>query len=285
MQRVPPGVFDTARNPVLPLAAAFAAVCGIGATRHPVQGIVVEVDRAQGLMLVSHRAIPGYMPAMVMPFRAEKPAQLDALRPGSRVAFDLIAGKHSSKARNIRLEQGAPAAAKNEDTFQIPVPANLLKLDAAVPDFALTDQDGREVRLSQFRGRVVVINFVYTRCPLPDVCPRLAAHFAYVHRKLRDRVQLLTITVDPTYDTSSVLKEYARRWNADGEHWRFLTGDEARIHEAGGLFGVVFWPEEGAITHTSATAILGADGRLRALIEGSAYRPEQLKDLVENQLR
>jgi protein SCO1/2 len=243
------------------------------------------VDRVQGLFVVSHRAIPGFMPAMVMPFRADPPSQLNELRPGARVTFDLVVDKKTSRARRIRLE-GAPAsAASNEDDFKMPAAANQLAIGSEVPDFALTDQDGHQVRLSHFQNQVVAIQFVYTRCPLPDVCPRLAAHFAFLHRKLRDQVQLLTITLDPTYDTPTVIKDYAGRWKADDPHWRFLTGAEERIREVAGRFGVVFWPEEGAITHTSSTAIIGKDGRLKALVEGSSYRPEQLLDLVSSYLR
>jgi len=244
---------------------------------------VLEVDRAQGLMVVSHRPVPGFMPAMVMPFRVAKVGQLDGLKPGSRVVFDLEVGKKRTVAKNVRFDGGASSSSTEE--FRIPVPPNLLKIGDPVPDFELTDQDGRTVRLSQFLQRGVVIQFVYTRCPLPDVCPRLAASFAYLHQRLGNRVQLLTITVDPSYDKPEILREYAQRWRADGENWRFLTGaDETAIQRIGGLFGVVFWPEEGAVTHTSATAIIGADGRLKALVEGSNYRAGQLKDLVEQQL-
>jgi protein SCO1 len=257
------------------------------AETHKVEGLVVEVDRAQGLLVVSHRPIPGYMPAMTMPFRADKPGQLSGLTPGSRVTFDLEVGKKRSLAKNIRIAGSQPAAPGTEE-FTIPVPKNQLKLGDPVPDFELVDQEGRAVRLSQFlqKGTGVVIQFVYTRCPLPDVCPRLAASFAYLHRQLGSKVQLLTITVDPSYDRPEILKEYAQRWRADGDHWRFLTSgeDEATIQRVGGLFGVVFWPEEGAVTHTSATAIVGRDGRLLALVEGSSYRAGQLKDLVEQRL-
>lgn len=253
------------------------------AAKYKVEGIVVEVDRAQGIAVISHKPVPGYMPAMVMPFRAERPRELQDLQPGMAVTFDLIVDRGKSRARNIRVAGVERAVDPAE--FQIPKPANALAVGAEVPDFELVDQNGRGVRLSQFRGRTVAIQFVYTRCPLPDVCPRLAAHFAFVHRKLGSRVQLLTITVDPGYDTPEVLQAYAARWRADGLHWRFLTGAEDRIQTTGGLFGVVFWPEEGAVTHTSSTAVIGADGRLKAILLGSDHRAEQLLDLIERQLR
>jgi protein SCO1/2 len=148
----------------------------------------------------------------------------------------------------------------------------------------LTDQSGRAVHLADFRGKVTALDFIYTRCPLPDVCPRLSSNFAYASRHLSN-VQLLSITIDPRYDTPAVLTEYAHRWSANGQSWRFLTGAEDRVHEIAGMFGLIYWPEEGTLTHTVATAVISRDGKLAAIIEGSNYRPEQLRDLIEHSMK
>lgn len=259
------------------LAAIFLLAAMAQAKTHRVEALVLEVDRAQGVMLVSHREVPGVMPAMVMPFHADPPSQLNGLKPGARIGFEFRAG--SSKAFRIRLLDVASTA-----DFAMPTAQNAVSVGGIVPDFTLTDQNGTPVRLSQF-DKPVLVSFVYTRCPLPEVCPRLAANSAYLHRKFGDRLQILTITLDPTYDTAAVLRDYAKRWRADGVNWRFLTADEATIQTVAGYFGVVFWPEEGAITHTSSTAILGPDRRLRAVVSGSSFRAEQLRDLVEKHLR
>ncbi|BDC51210.1 electron transporter [Bryobacterales bacterium F-183] len=246
--------------------------------KHRVEALVLEVDRAQGVMLVSHREIPGVMPAMVMPFHVRPASQLDTLRPGSRITFDFRTG--SSQATGIQL---LDLAAPTTD-FVMPKATNALRIGDLVPDFQLTDHTGQTVRLSDIR-KPTLISFIYTRCPLPEVCPRLAANSAYLHRRFGDRLQILTITLDPTYDTVPVLNNYANRWRADGKHWRFLTGDERSIQKVAEHFGIVFWPEEGAITHTSATAIIDPDRKLRAVVTGLSYRPEQLRDLVEKHLR
>jgi len=214
------------------------------------------------------------MPAMTMPFRVATREDLSKLQPVSRVSFDLAVGKKESVARHVKVR---------ETKLEVPVasPANRLAIGAAVPDFSLTDQAGRTVRLGDFAGRVVAVDFIYTRCPLPDVCPRLSANFAYLNKRVPE-VALLSITIDPQFDTPAVLGEYARRYGSDGDRWRFLTGSMERIKEVAGLFGLIYWPEDGSITHTVATGIIGRDGKLAALIEGSSYRPEQLRDLVES---
>ena len=223
-------------------------------------------------MVVSHRPIDGYMPAMTMPFRVAAREDVSKLQPGSRVAFDLQVGKTDSIARHVKVRE-------TKLEVPVPAPANRLSIGAAVPDFSLTDQSGRVVRLRDYAGRVVAVDFIYTRCPLPDVCPRLSANFAYLNKRVPD-VALFSVTIDPQFDTPEVLAEYARRYGSDGERWRFLTGSMEQIREVAGLFGLIYWPEDGSITHTVATGIIGRDGKLAALIEGSSYRPEQLRDLV-----
>src|SRR6185369_6694024 len=149
------------------------------AKTYSVDGIVVAIDAASCTLLVSHRAIAHYMPAMLMPFRAETAAELAPLHPGARIVFDLEVTKSQSVARNIR-STGAPDVA-------IPPPAEKLAVGSALPDFQMTDQHGRTIRTPDLRGKVVAIDFIYTRCPLPDVCPRLSANFALLQRQFRDQ--------------------------------------------------------------------------------------------------
>lgn len=254
------------------------------ARRYPVEGLVIGVDPAERTILVSHRAIAGLMPAMTMPFHVAPREDLARITPGTRIDFQLGVGKRQAVARKLRPRITRLEGISGEP-IRVPAPLNQTPLGEKVPEFTLTDQAGRVVRLPDFAGRVIVIDFIYTRCPLPDVCPRLSAHFAYLAKRLRGRdLTLLSITLDPTYDVPEILTEYARRWQADGETWRFLTGTTEQIRHVAEMFGLVYWAEEGSITHTSATAVIGREGRLVALVEGSSYRPEQLRDLVEHAL-
>jgi protein SCO1 len=243
------------------------------AHRYPVEGIVVETKPDQRQMVVAHRPIEGYMPAMTMEFRVGRGIDLAKLTPGTRVSFELKVGKSASVAEKVRVLETI------NDVNLPKAPVNRVLIGHKVPSFSLVDQAGKTVRLSEFLGRVVVVDFIYTRCPLPDVCPRLSANFASVSKKLRD-VEFLSITIDPEYDTPAVLSEYARRWQA-GESWKFLTGTADQIRDVAGLFGLIYWAEEGSITHTVATAVIGRDGTLAAKIDGAGYRPDQLMALIE----
>ena len=234
------------------------------AHRYTVDGLVVSVNPAARSALVSHREIKGYMPAMCMPFRFDK---LDGLTPGAHVSFELRSGK----ATRVRLLK--------QDLGEIRLPAPAIRTGVSVPDFELTDHLNRPTSLSSFRGRVVVIDFIYTRCPLPEVCPRLSTNFARLQKRFVGReVTLLSVTVDPQFDTPLVLADYARRYRANPDQWRFLTGD---IRPVAAMFGLLFWAEDYAITHSNSTAVIDRNGKLAALVEGSGYTAEQLADIVE----
>ena len=249
----------------------WVAAIPLLARTYAVDGIVVALDPAARTMLVSHRPIPGYMPAMVMPFHVAASSDLASLHPGSRVQFDLAVDRQHSLARNVRVTGQSEVR---------PAPA-AIPIGAPLPDFRLNDQNGRTVTAADLQGHVVAIDFIYTRCPLPDVCPRLSANFALLARRFAGRVVLLSVTVDPDYDTPTILAAYARRWNADPHTWRFLTGDVAPLAAA---LGEVYWFDEGSIGHNSMTSIFGREGRLVAVVEGAAHRPDQLADLISRQL-
>jgi protein SCO1/2 len=257
------------------LAAAAAGLLLSSCARHyRAQGIVLAVDRAAQKMTISHRAIPGYMEAMAMPFAVESAKDLENLAPGSRIDFELKVNRTASKVRHIRVKQAAL------DDVPIPKAEGRVAIGDAMPDFTLTDQDGGAVSLSSFRGQLVAVDFIYTRCPLPDVCPRLSANFARLQKRFGSKIALVSITLDPEYDSPAVLAEYARRYGADSRIWRFLTGPPEQVQKVAGHFGVVYWPEENAITHTSTTALIDTDGRLAASVEGSSFTSQQLIDLV-----
>jgi protein SCO1/2 len=266
-------IWQVCATAIITLASAAA----LAAKSYPVDGIVVALDPASRTMLVSHRPIAKYMAAMMMSFRVGDARQIAGLYPGARIQFDLVVDKDRSIARNVRKLVGGDV--------EIPPPAEKLSIGEALPEFRLTDQEGRESGTAELRGKVVAIDFIYTRCPLPDVCPRLAANFAALQRRFpqamgRD-LMLLSVTVDPEFDTPAVLADYARRWAADSRGWRFLTGDVAKL---AAQLGEVYWSDEGSIGHNSTTSIIGRDGRLAAVVEGSNWRIDQLEHLIAHEL-
>jgi protein SCO1/2 len=269
-------------------AASLAALIVLGtgvlagcAHRFNVEGVLLKsaVDRRE--ITVSHEPIPGFMDAMVMPFKVRKPDLLPALNPGERIRFRLVVTRDGSFAEGVQVLSPARPDAGLLRSPAVPV---LTPIGGGVPDFTLVDGFGKRLALSDLRGQVVLVSFIYTRCPLPDYCPLQMANFKQVKAQLGDRVgrevTLLTITFDPRYDTPEVMARYGNGYGADGKGWSLLTGTPQEIQHVTEIFGLEFWPEEGLITHTLQTAVIDRDGRLYATLDGKDYTVDQLVDVV-----
>ena len=266
----------------LVVAAAAVSAC---ATTHQATGLVVRVDPATAILTVSHDEVPGVMDEMVMPFSVRNPSQMTAIRPGDRVAFRLVVAKAASHIDRIRLLSAAPG---DQGLITTPAVSTLVPVGATVPDFALVNQHGAPVTLAALRGRVVVVTFIYTRCPLPDYCPRMIRNLDAVRERFDARLgrdlALLTVTFDPQYDTPERLARFAESHHADVEGWHFVTGDAQGIKQVCEAFGVEYWPDSGLITHTLQTAFVDRDGRLAAAVEGKDFTGRQIADLVQTVL-
>jgi len=277
---------------------AFAAHAS-PSQRYPAKGLVLAVDRSHRTIGVSCQPIQDFNGARIQHLWVRSPAELEPLHPGSMIDFTLVVGNNSASAEEIRIHhfqntEQEPMAAQQmtilqalvaPDSASAPAPA----IGQTVPDFFLVDQRALPVRLSQFRGAVVAISFIYTTCPLPNFCFRLSNNFGVLKQRFANRLGqdlfLLSITFDPVHDRPEVLSNYARTWQAtDIPGWRFLTGDVSQIRRVCQMFDVNFWQDEAFMTHTLHTVLLDRDGRLVANLEGNEFTADQLGDLVETLL-
>jgi protein SCO1/2 len=262
----------------LALLALLGSSC---ASSYQARGLVLRVDPAASTVTVSHDAILGYMGAMVMPFAVRDRRALQDVHPGDVIEFRL---RPKSSGTEIDRLKHLSAAGADAGLTMTPSIAALVKVGESVPDFTLTDQHGASMSLSSLRGSVVAITFIYSRCPLPDYCPRMVANFAEVRNRYRERLghdlTLLTVTFDPKYDTPEVLKNFAARYGGNTPGWHFLSGSPESIAAVCASFGIEYWPDQGLITHTLQTAVIDREGRLRASVEGRGFSGRQIADLV-----
>jgi len=279
------------------LAGLLAGASALAADKeYAVTGLVLTVDAPSRTFVVSHEKIAGLMDAMAMPFEVRDARELQGLVPGASVEFTLEVGEQAAYATKVRirryqsLEQD-PATARRLAlmTRLTGVSQPALAVGARVPDFTLIDQTRTPVALSSLAGKVVALNFIYTRCALPQFCLRVTNNFGVLQKRFprelgRDLV-LLTITFDPMQDTPEVLAKYAAQWKADARTWHFLTGEVDAVRRISALFGLDAFPDEGLINHSLRTAIIDRRGTLAASIEGNQYTPEQLGDLVHVALK
>ena len=268
------------------------------AQKYSASGLVLRVDPSHRTIFVSCESIPGYMDAMIMPISVRDSKTLAGLAPGVMVDFTLVVEKKASYAESIYvrdfedLEQ-QPLAARRlkiiEDLDSAKsLGTSVLKIGQRLPSVVLTDQNRKEIDLAGFAGKVVLVNFIYTHCPLPDYCFRLSNNLGNVQRRFKQQMGrdliLFSVTFDPINDQPEVLASYARTWNAD-PNWHFLTGAVPEIRRVCNMFGVNFWPDEAELMHSLHTVIIDQQGKLAANLEGNQFTVRQLGDLVQSILQ
>jgi protein SCO1/2 len=258
--------------------------------------LLLAVDPSHHTITVSCKEIPGYMEPMVMSFRVKDSTLPDGLQPGVTVDFTLTVDKDTSFAEGVRVRpfeslELDPTEARRlklveNASSSKPPSAEVLRAGEPVPDFRLTDQNLAHVSLSQFRGKIVAMTFVYTRCPLPDYCVRLSNNFGVLQRRFKSRmgrdIVLLTVVIDPVHDQPAELNSYARTWKADSRSWHFLTGPVADIQRICRAFDMSFYPDEGLFVHSFHTVVISRSGRLAANLDGNNFTSQQLGDLVQS---
>ena len=273
---------------ILALVACFATLLA-GCSRHAsgnaqryeLKGTVVSVDQRGETVTIAHQEIPGYMEAMAMPFKPRDHWVLDQAQPGNRLQATLVVDGLRSWLEDVVIMQDAADNGVASTSSVEPQPG------AAVPDFTLTNQNGKRIALNDYRGRALVVTFIYTRCPLPDYCPLVTNHFAEIIKAMKNdaalvnQAHLLSISVDPEYDTPQVLREYGAKYTGESgaatfSHWEFATGKADEIKQAATWFGLQYWPEEGQIVHSLRTAVIAPDGKLVKLYHGNDWQPAEI---------
>jgi protein SCO1 len=249
-----------------------------------VKGMVRELDPAHRSVRIEHEAIPGFMPQMTMPLEVKDTNELAGLLVGDAVSFRMLVTDQEGW-----IDQIARIAPTNVTLKPHPRPAvretrlvESLKVGDPVPDYRFTNELGRAISLSQFKGRALALTFIFTRCPYPNFCPRMSGHFQEVCRKLAGRADgpknwhLLSISFDPDYDTPPVLKAYAERYQYDSSHWNFATGAMIDVDAITEQFGMFFAPEGPFFSHNVRTAVIDPQGRVRRIFPGNDWTVDDL---------
>jgi protein SCO1/2 len=264
-------------------AALVIAGCGRAsdapAREYQLHGQILAVRPERSEVVIKHEDINGFMPGMTMPFKVKEGALLEGKAPGDLVTATLVVGEVEAHLRT--LEKTGHAALT---TPAPPPPPDIREPGQMLTDAKLVDQNGAPASLSAYRGHRVAMTFIYTRCPLPEFCPLMDRHFAAVQKTIASTpaladVRLVTITLDPAFDTPAVLKPYAAARGADPKIWSFLTGDPADVNAFGSQLGIYVEhnPQSAIdITHNLRTVVIDPDGRLVKVHNGNSWTPSEL---------
>ena len=254
-----------------------------GEKRYPLTGEIVSANPGRKTLTVTHDDIKGFMPGMTMEFRVTR-GDLENARPGQRIRAELVV-----RGNELSLEKIWPDDAQT--TRAIAAAANALTQDTVMrgkeayreigenlPEFTLLDQEGRAISASRFRGRQVVLNFIFTRCPIANMCPAATLRMMDLQKAARAagaaNFELVSISLDPEYDTPGVLKEYAEARGIDTVNFSFLTGPDAAVRQLLAQLGVIREFEGATIKHTLATVLINEQGRIAYRVDGSTWRVE-----------
>lgn len=286
------------RRPLLLAGALAVLMAGAGCHKHGgptatgqdaksvkhymLRGRVVQVDAKGNTVTIQHEAIPELMGAMTMPYKVKDPNVLTELHPGDRLTATLV----DVDDRDFYLDDIVITVQANSDykpavQYHVPEPGD------EVPDFALLNQSGKTIHLRQFRGKVLLVTFIYTRCPLSDYCPRMSRNFAEVDKTLAGdphlyaRSHLLSISFDPTYDTPKVLRSYGGAYTEqyskeNFSHWDFAAPAAKDLADVEQWFNVGVTPDNNQLTHSLSTLVIGVDGKIIKWYPTNDWKPADL---------
>jgi protein SCO1/2 len=255
--------------------------------RYPIKGIVVAVNKPDHTATIKHENIPGYMDSMTMDFKIKNNADLEVMKPGDQVTGTLVVDDVSSWIEVTAITEGGSQITPTTAVPGEPKPGD------QIPEFSLVNQDGKAIRLSQYKGKALALTFVYTRCPQPDQCTLMSNNFAAIDKDLQQqpdvyaKTHLLTVSFDPEYDTAKVMRSYGashtgRYSDETFDHWEFLTGTPEEVKRMAEYFGLRYFKDsstgEEQVIHSLRTAVIDPNGKLIKLYRGNEWKPIEVAD-------
>ena len=252
--------------------------------RYDLKGKVVAVEPDKHLVTIAHGDIKDYMPGMTMPFTDPNDSDFQILAVGDEITATLVIdGSHSWLDQVIITKESPDSSATTGITEA--------KAGDEVPDYALVNQDGKELRIHNYRGKALLLTFIYTRCPLPEYCTLMSNNFEEIDSQLKqqpevyEKTHLLSISIDPDYDTPKVLRSYGaahteRYSDETFSHWEFASGTKDQVKGIAQFFGLRYFAENDQIIHGLRTVIIAPDGKVSKVYRGNDWKPDEVvKDL------
>jgi len=288
------GTKDFFIKPFLCLLCLFVALCLLSCRRSgnekhfDLKGKVLVVEPDKRLVTVSHEDIKGYMPAMTMPFTVPSESDLKILAPDDQITATLVVDGSQAWLEDLIItrQSANPSSA---------MPGVVMAKEGdEVPNFTLRNQDNREIRINNYRGKTLLLTFIYTRCPVPEYCTLMSDNFAQIERALGqdpqvyEKTHLLSISIDPAYDTPEVLRSYGAAHTERYEketfaHWEFAGGTSEQVKDIAQFFGLTYFPDKDQIIHALRTVIVSPEGKVAKVYTGNDWKPEEvLEDMKKS---
>jgi protein SCO1/2 len=178
-------------------------------------------------------------------------------------------GAQAAAAVNAELHQATAAMSRRK----------YVKEGEFIPNFAMINQHGDFLQIDELRGKPFILNFIFTRCTVPTMCPASSTRMSAMQDSAReaglDDLQFVTITFDPAFDSPGILNQYADGYGMEPKNFYLLTGEPAVVDDLLRQFGILTMEEDGTINHTMATLLVDANGRVAYRKEGATWTTEE----------
>ena len=251
------------------MATVLAVACRSGHNQYALRGQVMDKNIATSEITVNHEEIPGFMPAMTMPYKVKDLAVVAEVEPGDKIAAEVVL---SDDGKTYWLDDVRITDESARNSTPPPTPPERLDVGQPVPDLPLVNQDGKTIHFSDFKGKAVLLTFVYTRCPMPNFCPRLSSQFAKIHEHLANtpdvyaETHLLTVSFDPKYDSPAVLRRYGLAYldnDAAGfAQWDFASAAPPDLRKLANAFGLIYFEQDNQISHSMDIVLISPQGKI-----------------------
>ncbi|CAN5811337.1 SCO family protein [soil metagenome] len=275
---------------VLPIVLITLSGCRrdmSNAKRYELKGRVLTVEKDKHLVTLSHEEIKDFMDAMTMPFTVRDEWVFDQAGPGDQITATLVVDGTESWLENVVIIKSSADPGVKSSPGAVGANAG-----DEVPDFALVNQDDEPIRTGQYKGKALLLTFIYTRCPIPEYCTLMSNNFSRVDQELQkqpqlyEKTRLLSISIDPDYDTPAVLRSYgashtSRFGDETFSHWAFATGTKEQVTKVAQFFGLQYYPDKDQILHGLRTAIIAPDGKVHKVYRGNEWKPEEVVRDIE----
>ena len=257
-----------------------------------VSGIVKSIESDLTRARIHHEEIPDYMKEMTMPFNIGNTNEWASVQPEDKITFLLHVTDDRSWIDGVeKIDTEVPSLDELSKTapWRRVREVQPLEVGDMLPNYPMTNQFSKPITFEQYRGKALAITFIYTRCPLPDFCPKMNRQFLEAQQKLismegaPENWQFLSISFDPVNDTPERLKFYASAYQYDPEKWSFVTGAMIEIDALTEQFGLMFYRTEGTVMdwdHNLRTILVDPEGKIQEIIVGNLWNSEELVEKI-----
>ena len=260
---------------------------GCSKKSYTIRGTILEVRKESNEFLIHHDEIPGFMMAMTMPFKLADSLDINRFRVGDSLKFHLEMEGNKAYAIDFQL-LGKGTLPKTDDMWDDEYPP--LEIGQIFTNVTFLDLDSNDVSLSDSDGKFRLISYIFTRCPMPNMCPAVVTKNQYLAQvfKADPNMEFVLVSFDYTFDTPTVLKNYYGGILESNPNLIVLssTGHLNDIFSLAGQSYVSFWGvDENDIGHTLRSVLIDPERRLMKVFEGTDWRPEAVERDIRNILK